>query len=589
LYGLFLRRLARTPKRRAYRYFDGQRWIDKTWEETAADVARWQSALRREGLTRGDRVAIMMRTRYEWMLFDQAALGLGLVTVPLHAVDNAENATYIMRNAGARFLLCEEQSKWQGFLDLGDEFKSLALSKVVVLDAQNDDLGLRYAVSAKSWLNVEVKPLEEKISDTAGSLATIMYTSGTMGKPKGVMLSHRNILENAYGGYRAVQIAIDENDLFLSFLPLSHVFERTVGYYLPIMTGAAVAYNRSVPQLVEDLMEQKPTALVCVPRIFERVHHAIQAQLQQSSPIRQKLFDLAVDVGWHRFLVSQKRAKPHPKQYLWPLLEKLVARKITSRMGGRLRLALSGSAPLAPEIAKMFVGLGIPLLQGYGLTEASPIIAVNRFNDNVPESVGLPIPDVSVKIGANQELLAKGPNVMIGYWNNPEATAKAIDDEGWLHTGDQAKMDEGGHLYIIGRLKEIIVLANGEKVPPADIEMAILADPLFEQVMLVGEGKPYLSALVVLNPEEWARFAKEKGLDARSKEIMHSEQVEHMLLERIARLIRHFPGYAKVYRLTVCDQPWGVDNALATPTMKVRRNQVLKHFEQEIAKMYEGH
>jgi len=203
----------------------------------------------------------MMRTRYEWMLFDQAALSLGLVTVPLHAVDNAENATYIMRDAGARFLLCEEQSKWQDFVALGDEFKSLALSKVVVFDAQNDDLGLPYAISAKSWLNVEVKPLEEKISDTAGSLATIMYTSGTLGKPKGVMLSHRNILENAYGGYRAVEIEINENDLFLSFLPLSHVFERTVGYYLPMMTGAAVAYNRSVPQLVEDLMEQKPNRI----------------------------------------------------------------------------------------------------------------------------------------------------------------------------------------------------------------------------------------------------------------------------------------------------------------------------------------
>lgn len=588
LYGLFLRRLERAPKRRAYRYFDGQKWVDKTWEEAAADVARWQSALSREGLARGDRVAIMMRTRYEWMLFDQAALGLGLVTVPLHAVDNAENATYIMRDAGARFLLCEEQSKWQEFLALGDGFKSLGLSRVVVLDAQNDDLGLPYAASAKSWLNVEAKPLE-KSGDTAGTLATIMYTSGTMGKPKGVMLSHRNILENAYGGYRAVQIPIEENDIFLSFLPLSHVLERTVGYYLPMMVGATIVYNRSVPQLVEDLMEQKPTCLVCVPRIFERVHHAIRAQLQQSSALRKKLFDLAVDVGWHRFLVSQKRAKPHPRQYLWPVLEKLVARKITNRMGGCLRLAISGSAPLAPEIAKMFIGLGIPLLQGYGLTEASPIVAVNRFHDNVPESVGLPIPDVSVKIGAQQELLTHGPNVMMGYWNNPEATAKAIDDEGWLHTGDQAKIDEGGHVYIIGRLKEIIVLANGEKVPPADIEMAILADPLFEQVMLVGEGKPYLSALVVLNPDEWSRFAREKGLDPRSKEVLHSEQVEQVLLERIARLIRHFPGYAKVYRLTVCEQPWSVDNALATPTMKVRRNQVLKHFEQEIAEMYKGH
>ena len=200
--------------------------------------------------------------------------------------------------------------------------------------------------------------------------------------------------------------------------------------------------------------------------------------------------------------------------------------------------------------------------------------------------------------------MTQGPNVMMGYWNNPEATAKAIDDEGWLHTGDQAKIDEEGHVYIIGRLKEIIVLANGEKVPPADIELAILADPLFEQVMLVGEGKPYLSALAVLNPDEWSRFAREKGLDSRSKAVLHSEQVvdrigkdrqavaeqvEQLLLERIARLIRHFPGYAKVYRLTVCEQPWSVDNALATPTMKVRRNQVLKHFEQEIAKMYEGH
>jgi long-chain acyl-CoA synthetase len=270
---------------------------------------------------------------------------------------------------------------------------------------------------------------------------------------------------------------------------------------------------------------------------------------------------------------------------LWPLLKKLVAGKITDRMGGRLKVAISGGAALAPEISKVFVSLGVPILQGYGLTEAGPVVSVNHLDNNIPASIGIPLPGVEVRIGKDEELLVKGPNVMLGFWNNEQATAGILDSDGWLHTGDKVRI-EGEHLYITGRIKDIIVLANGEKVAPTDMEIAVSGDPLFSQAMIIGEARPYLTALVVLDGAQWNRLAQQQQLDKDSPD---GRQLEKILLTRIADCLHEFPGYAQVRRVHRIREPWTVDNELITPTLKIKRKQILERYRKEIEEMYEGH
>jgi long-chain acyl-CoA synthetase len=271
------------------------------------------------------------------------------------------------------------------------------------------------------------------------------------------------------------------------------------------------------------------------------------------------------------------------------VLEMLVAKKVMSKLGGRLRGAMSGGAALSSGISRVFIGLGLPILQGYGMTESSPVVCSNRFEDNVPSSVGRPIPGVEVKLGENDALLIRGPNVMLGYWRDPQATQAVLTAGGWLNSGDIARIDETGRITITGRLKEIIVMSTGEKVPPADMEAAILHDALFEQVMLLGDGRSYLSALVVLNSRNWQNIAGQYDLDPDWRRLTRDKKFEEILLERIALQIREFPGYAKIYRVGFAHEPWSIDNQMLTPTLKLRRTKVLDHYKTEVERLYDGH
>jgi long-chain acyl-CoA synthetase len=376
--------------------------------------------------------------------------------------------------------------------------------------------------------------------------------------------------------------------VFLSFLPLSHTFERTCGYYLTIMAGATTAYARSIPQLGEDLQAIRPTILVSVPRIYERVWGAIRSKLDEGPPARKRLFMRAVDVGYARFEHQQGRGPWKASFLLWPVLRKLVAAKVLARLGGRVRAALSGGAALPPEISRVFIGLGLPVLQGYGMTESAPVVCANRPEDNVPESVGRPIPGVEVKLGEQDALLVRGPNVMLGYWNNPEATRQIMLPEGWLNSGDIARIDEAGHVYITGRLKEILVLSTGEKVPPGDVENAIMRDPLFEQVMLLGEAKPYLAIVAVVSSGQWQKVAAERGLDARAAGLS-SKEAEALALERVEQQLAALPGHTRVRRAVLTLEPWTIENGYLTPTMKLKRPKVMEQFNAEIERMYAGH
>ena len=587
--GLFQLRCERTPDRRAYRQHDAANgaWRSYTWREMRALVNRWQGALQRENLDPGERVAVLLRNSVEWVCFDQAAQSLGLVVVPLYPTDNVESVADILGDCGARLLLVGEIGRWRALAPLQARFPQLAR----VLCAGPSPGGPTDAGQTQflaEWLGQTAGTPPVRAADLR-ELATIVYTSGTTGRPKGVMLSHRNILSNAEAvlklvpGYR--------EDVYLSFLPLSHSFERTVGYYLPIMTGSTVAFARSVPELAEDLLAIRPTMLISVPRVYERAYAKLRHGLEEQGPLAMTLFDWAQEIGWRRFEAAQHRGKQPGRmaQALWPVLRQLVAARVLARFGGRLRIAVSGGAPLSARLSHCFIGLGLPLLQGYGLTEAAPIVTGNSLENNVPASVGVALPGVELRLGDRDELLVRGPNVMLGYWNNPEQTSAAIDAGGWLHTGDVARIAPDGHVFIVGRLKEILVMSTGEKVAPADLELAITEDPLFDQAMVAGEAKPYLVALIVLNPEGWRDFARALAVDQADPASLAAAAVKQAVQGRIGALLRGFPAHAQVHQVWLTLQPWTIEDGLITPTMKLRRPKLERRFADDIRGLYAGH
>lgn len=587
LSGLFLRRVERSPAAMAYQQYDQGKgeWQSYSWQATGALVSAWRQALAREELAAGERVAVMLNNCIEWVCFDQAALSLGLVTVSLYTTDNPENIAYILEDCGAKLLLVGEGSEWEALKE-----HNPALQRVLCMHRGSVDIAAdercRYV---DEWLGegtAEISPAVREVSP--GALATIIYTSGTTGRPKGVMLSHDNILRNVEAVLKAVPGY--REDVYLSFLPLSHAFERTAGYYLPVMAGSCVAYARSIQDLAEDLLVIRPTMLISVPRIFERVYGKVQQKLKEKGALASSLSRLTEEIGWLRFESSQGRGEgPGALQrLLWPILKHLVADKVVSRLGGRLRLAVSGGAPLYGPISRFFIGLGLPLLQGYGLTEAAPVVSANRPENNIPESVGEPLPGIEIRLGEKNELLVRSPGVMLGYWKRPEETGLAVDGEGWLHTGDQAEI-VANHIFIRGRLKDILVTSTGEKVAPAEMEMCITQDPLFDQALVIGEGRPYIAALLVLNRPAWETLAASLSLAADDPASLYSPSAVEVVLVKMKALFHAFPGHAQVRTVHLLLEPWSIENGLLTPTMKQKRPEIERRFPEEIRQLYAGH
>jgi long-chain acyl-CoA synthetase len=550
---LFTERVSRTPDRIAYRYLDtaSNAWVELTWAEVGRQVARWRTAIAGEGLQAGDRVAVMLRNRPEWVFFDQAALGQGLVDVPLYANDRAENAAYVLRNSGARLLLIDDLTQWVKLRTLLQALPSV--QRIVVVDGVGATAEDSRVLALSSWLTQTKDRVPATAVSRRGDLATIVYTSGTTGPPKGVMLSHGNLLWNAHAVLQRFPVFSD--DVFLSVLPLSHTFERSSGYYLPMMGGVAVTYARSPQTVADDIRHTRPTIMLTVPRIFERIYDKIAAGLDEQ-PLLKYLFELTVRVGWSRFLHDQGRDRWRPSLLAWPLLDRLLAHSVRKKIGwDRARI-----------------------LKGYGLTEASPVVSANSLTDNEPSSVGTLLAEVQVHIGTDAELLVKSPGVMLGYWRVADDVPSPIDHDGWLHTGDQATLRDR-HLFITGRIKEIIVLANGEKVAPESVEAAIAMDPLFDQALVSGEGCAYLSAVTVVNPEQWQKLTLELRLDPHDPTSLIDHRVKQLALERIESHLNTFPGYIRVRMVTLTLTPWTVEEGLVTPTLKLRRTQLMAKFQ----------
>lgn len=580
-------RCRRSPEREAYRQYEAGVWRSYSWRDVEGLVARWQVALAGEHLASGDRVAVLLKNSVEWVCFDLAAQSLGLVVVPLYTADHTENTTYILADSGTRLLLVGHLDQWIPLAGHRARFPKLSHVLCVEMPPASALVSSILVSSIRHWLPCDAPP-QPNLAKDPHALATIVYTSGTTGCPKGVMLSHVNMLSNAQAVLRHVQAYPD--DLFLSFLPLSHAFERTVGCYLPMMAGSCVAYTREIAKLAEDIATVRPTILVSVPRIYERLYTRLQQQLAERGAPMRALVRWTQELGWRQFQAHRHHGKAPGRLagLLQPVLYDLVANKLLAHFGGRLRLAVSGGAPLSVTLSRCFVGLGLPLLQGYGLTEAAPVVTSNRLEDNLPESVGIPLPGIEVRLGQKNELLVRGPNVMMGYWNRPEETAKAIDAEGWLHTGDQARI-ENGYVFIVGRLKEIMVLSTGEKVSPDALEIAITLDPLIDQAMVVGEGKPYLAALLVLNTGAWRAMAQRWSLSVEDPAALTDGRLRHHLEGICRRSLAHFPEYAQVRRFWLTLEPWTIDNGLLTPTFKLKRPAIETRFAEQILKLYVGH
>ena len=582
---MFRERVRRSPDKLAYSQYAPQRekWVGVTWAELAVEVERWQVAFRDSGLQKGDRVAICYKNSIEWIVFDQAALRLGLVVVPLYTADRADNIGYVVGNSGSKLVLINNTEAWNAIVETDEDVSSV--ENIIVMEGEESEQVQQLA----NWLPDVGEHMERGLSGPE-DLASIVYTSGTTGRPKGVMLSHYNMLATAYSGMRSV--ALTPEDKLLSFLPLSHTFERTVTYYAGMMSGSSVTFNRSIPELSDDLKEVKPTVMVSVPRIFERIHNQIYGSLKTMTPIKRQLFHRTIKTGWHQFQYQQGLAAWHPRLLLAGLLDILVGKTVRARFGGQLKYVVVGGAPLVPEVAKTFLAVRIPLLQGYGLTESSPIISVNTQEYNRPDSIGLALRGVDVVLKDREELWVKSDGVMMGYWQNPDATKDNIeeiedgDEQGrWLKTGDRASIDEQGFIRIIGRIKDILVLANGEKVPPTDIEAAIQRDILFEQVMVVGEGRAYLSALIVIDKKDWAEFCSENNL---SVDQINSKEADSLLSKKIDEQMIEFPGYAKIRQIHITTDPWTVESGLITPTLKLKRPKIMAQYADEIEQLYEG-
>lgn len=569
-------------------------WLptEKTWKtinvkETVEQITRWRHALVKEGLTKGDRCAMLLPNGINAILFDQSVLANALVPVPLHAVDTAGSSSYIINDSGAKLLVTGRLNRWEAIRDTEEHpaLRTVVITGEPVQEHQDGDVRV---MGLDQWLT-EGNGTELPAGPEPQDLAALVYTSGTTGKPKGVMLTHRAILANVTGVLQ--NLCPEPEDVWFSFLPLSHTFERTTTYYTAMGFGNRVAFNRNIGLLADDLKVIRPTIMMSVPRIYEKVYDKIQDALVKKPAFVQKLFHTAVDVGYRRF--CRENGLPVQGGFLSlfdPLiagfLDKKVGAGIRGIFGGRPRIFISGGAAFNPEVSRTFLGLGINILQGYGMTETAPIMSVNKVGDNHPQTVGPALVNIEVRVGDNDELQMRGPSLMNGYWNRPADTKAVFTEDGWLRTGDQADIFSDGHIRIKGRIKEIIVTSTGEKVPPADLEQALESDHLVSQAMVVGENRPYIAALVVLNAQEWKKLAAELKLDADDPLSLDTRAARQSVLRRVKAAAAGFPNYAVPRQVRLFLEPWSIENGLMTPTLKLKRGPMRIRFADAIESLY---
>jgi long-chain acyl-CoA synthetase len=587
---IFQETIAKHGAKVALRYKDNKVFRDITYRELALRVREMASGLASLGVGQGDKVALLSENRPEWAITDLAVLSLGGIVVPIYPTLPAPQVAYIVGNSEAKALVVSDSKQLKKAIEARQEVPSLQL--LITMDAGpvSDDAHIQTFASILE--RGQEHPLSDKEYEShwkgvkPDDCASFVYTSGTTGDPKGAMLTHRNFvtnIDNSINFFINDGERITENDVFLSFLPMCHAFERTTGYYLPIRAGASVAYCEGVRTLTEDMAATQPTLMVCVPRVYEAVMERILDSAKKQPEQKQRIFNNALKAG---------KAYAQAKGFA-PILaienfiyDKLVFGKIRERFGGRIRFFVSGGAALNSETAYFFRSLGTPIAEGYGMTESAPVMSVNPPNANKIGTVGRVIANGEFKIAADGEILYRGPNVMKGYWKNDAATAEVIDADGWLHTGDIGVLDSDGYLKITDRKKDIIVLANGKNVAPQPIEGEIKKSAFISEIVLIGDKQNVVTALVLPNKAKLTEWAKASNLTFDSEEaLLKIPEARKKIRQEIDAQSGALADYEKVKKFTLLPVTFSVESGELTPTLKIKRKVVLQKYAAEVAEM----
>ncbi|NOY12524.1 MAG: long-chain fatty acid--CoA ligase [Deltaproteobacteria bacterium] len=578
-------RIERFADRTALRRKINGTYQDISWQQFGRQIRAFAGSLLSLGLKPEQQAAIMAPNCPEWAFADLAILSVGARTVPIYHTEGLKTIAHILADAECRILFTHSALLATELLKQRDKLPQLKTIILLEGSAEAEEV-----LSLESFLELAEQTPATQLETLLQSgqrkdLATLVYTSGTTGEPKGAMLSHDNILSNVEACSQLIKIGPE--DQCLSFLPLSHIFERMAGYYLMLYQGVVIAYAESIDTVPANLIEVKPTIVISVPRLYEKMYNRVLERVTTGPWLKKQLFFWAIKVGKQKVAREQQGQTPTPLQTtLLDIFEKLVFCKIKDRLGGRLRFFISGGAPLVKEIAEFFLAAGVPIYEGYGLTETSPVIAVNYPGKHRLGTVGLPLQSQEVKIAEDGELLVKGPNVFLGYWKNPERSAEALKD-GWFCTGDIGALDNDGFLTITDRKKDIIVTAGGKNIAPQELENLLKTDKFISSVMIYGDQRPYLTALVVPDFEALQKYAAYKKIDFLDHcDLVNHPQILNLIRRRIDKLQRPFPSFRQIKRFTLLSRDFSGEKGEVTPTLKIKRNIVGKRFAKVLEDLY---
>lgn len=563
-------------------------WSTITHDELRDHVECFAMGLMHRGFAQGQRIGIVSENRVEWAIADFAITAMGAVDVPIFPTLTPAQESYIFNDCQASCVIVSNALQLSKIQKVWDEIPSLRLVIVMNDDVQPSERVVRFSDVIREGR--DVMPAQERRTTFAtmaaavqpSDLLTLIYTSGTTGNPKGVMLTHSNLMSNIAGSLEVIDIT--ESDVFLSYLPMCHSYERMTGYYFAFCVGAATYIAESIETVAENMREVRPTVMTSVPRLFERIKMRVEGNVSKESALKQRIFAWAFAVGKARAAGASSAAV----SLQYKLADKLVFSKIRERTGGRLRFFASGGAALSVEVGTFFDAIGLVILEGYGLTETSPVLTFNREGEQELGTVGTPIPNVEIRIASDGEIMAKGPNIMKGYWNDEEATREALTPDGWLHTGDIGMFNDRGHLVITDRKKHILVSSGGKNIAPQPIESLLTASPLIDQALLIGDQREFCTALIVPEREACEAWAKQHGHTFGSWEsLVASDELYKAIQRDVQQLQRDLSKFERVRRFRLIPTPFSVENGLLTPTLKIKRKVVVQQYADVIETMYE--
>ena len=565
----------------------GGSWRAITHAELARRVIAVTAGLRELGIRPGDRVSILSETRPEWAIADYACLCAQAADVPIYPTLTARQTEYILKDSGAVGVFCSTAEQVAKVLEIRPNLP--ALRHVIVFEPEGkregtitlEEMEARGRAAAETYPRLR----EEAVAVSPDALATLIYTSGTTGDPKGVMLTHNNLWSNVQGGLQVLPLTAE--DECLAMLPLSHVYERMVDYTL-LAAGVIINYAESFDKVAQNLQEVRPTIVLSVPRLYEKVYARVLENALGGSSVKRKIFFWAKRVGeeWATLRLDQ-RPIPGWLAFRHRIADRLVFAKLRARTGGRIRYFISGSAPLSPEIARFFFSAGLPVLEGYGLTETSPVLTLNPWQRPRIGSVGVTFPEVRLQIATDGEILAKGPNVMQGYYNKPEATTEAIDAEGWFHTGDIGELDADGYLKITDRKKDLIKTAGGKYIAPQPIENRVKLNKFVANAVLLGDKRKFSIILIVPDFEALEPWAKSRGLPYGSRrELLALPAVREKMNAEVGGMMSELAKFERPKKVVLLENDFTIESGELTPTLKVKRRVVERNYQQLIDTAY---